>query len=113
MLSVFPELPSCASLVKADKRAALHQTELAVSCVDAIVLSMLVLLGTLQDAELQNLIRQGSSASNCVKYLVWLRLPCSLMPLDGSAARGLYCMCFQCDPGVRTDDEIASCWVVV
>lgn len=33
------------------QRAALHRTELAVSCVDAIVLSVLVMLGTLQDAE--------------------------------------------------------------
>lgn len=52
------------------QRAALYQTELAVSFVDAIVLSMLVMTGTLQDAELQKLSRQETSACNCVKYLV-------------------------------------------
>lgn len=54
---MFPELPSRASLVKADREQPCSQTELAGSRADAIVLSVLVMPGTLQDAELQKLSR--------------------------------------------------------
>lgn len=75
------------------ERMALHQTALAVSSVGAVVPSMLVMLGTLQDAGLQKSSRARKVCFNCVKYLVRLRPVWFLMSRSGSAARGLYCMC--------------------
>lgn len=50
---MFPELPWWARLLKLAETAALHPAEHAVSCVGALVPSMLVVLGALKDAVLQ------------------------------------------------------------